>query len=107
LRHTAPNPGALLASLGADASFVLLFDAVTLAPHSRMDLSDATIANLAFSPDRCLLHFPTHEDSCGRTSQVNSRTHVPQKLNRLNFSIYQSGNDFKCPFLFKPSLKAP
>jgi WD40 repeat protein len=46
----APN-GALLASLGVDASFVLLFDAVTLAPHSRMDLADATIANLAFSPN--------------------------------------------------------
>jgi hypothetical protein len=31
------------------------------------------------------------------SGQVNSRTHVPQKLTVLNFSIHQSGIDFKSP----------
>jgi hypothetical protein len=30
--------------------------------------------------------------------QANCRTHRPQKLEMLDFSMYQSGIDFKCPY---------
>jgi hypothetical protein len=37
--------------------------------------------------------------------QVNSRTHRPQKLKMLNFSVFQSGIGFKCRYSNRP-LKA-
>ena len=44
--------GDLLAALGPDASFVLLFDARSLTPHSRMDVPGGfAVSTLAFSPD--------------------------------------------------------
>jgi hypothetical protein len=39
---------------------------------------------------------------CKSIAQLNSTTHGPQKLTVLNFSIYQSGVDFKCPYSNRP-----
>lgn len=65
--------GGLLASLGTDATFVLLFDATTLTPHSRMDLSGDAITNLAFSPDSTEIVITTREMRLERYEVISGR----------------------------------
>jgi hypothetical protein len=63
---------------------------------------NVSLAQVSFSTRWPITQWLQRHTSLSAAVQVNSRTHVPQKLTWLNFSIPKSGIDFKRPYSNPP-----
>jgi hypothetical protein len=88
-RHGTPSPAGLWDASGPGRAAELITRTPGSYPPTLSKFAERSAANR------------TVRAAAPPPKQSKSRTHVPQKLSaeahRLNFSIYQSGLDFKCP----------